>query len=85
MICSMSRKADPWDNAPMESFFGTLKRELIYHERFATKTEAKQSIFDYIEIFYNGWRRHSSIGSISPIDFERNYQYHEQQIITIAC
>ncbi|MFH1686908.1 MAG: IS3 family transposase, partial [bacterium] len=70
---------------PMESFFGTLKRELIHHERFATKTEAKQRIFEYIEIFYNGWRRHSSIGRVSPIDFERNYQYHDQQKLTIAC
>ncbi len=85
MICSMSRKADPWDNAPMESFFGTLKRELIHHERFATKTEVRQRIFDYIEIFYNGWRRHSSIGSVSPIDFEQNYQYHKQQVVTITC
>lgn len=84
MIGSMSRKGDCWDNAPMESFFGTLKRELIHHERFATRTEAKQRIFDYIEVFYNGWRRHSSNGSVSPIDFERNYQYYKQKILTIA-
>ena len=85
MIGSMSRKGNCWDNAPMESFFGTLKRELIHHERFATKTEAKRRIFEYIEIFYNGWRRHSSIGSVSPIDFERNYQYHEEQVLINAC
>lgn len=85
MIGSMSRKGNCWDNAPMESFFGTLKRELIHHERFATKTEARQRIFDYIEVFYNGWRRHSSIGSVSPIDFERNYQYHEEQVLINAC
>ena len=85
MIGSMSRKGNCWDNAPMESFFGTLKRELIYHERFVTKKEAKERIFDYIELFYNGWRRHTSIGSVSPIDFEQNYQYHEKQMMNIAC
>jgi len=85
MIGSMSRKGNCWDNAPMESFFGTLKREMIHHERFATKAEAKRRIFEYIQLFYNGWRRHSSIGSVSPIDFERNYQYHQQQVLTITC
>jgi len=84
MICSMSRKGNCWDNAPMESFFGTLKRELIFHERFATKTEAREKIFEYIEIFYNGWRRHSSIGSVSPVDFEREYQYHKQKVTNIT-
>ena len=81
---SMSRKGNCWDNAPMESFFGTLKRELIFHERFATKTEAREKIFEYIEIFYNGWRRHSSIGSVSPVDFEREYQYHKQKVTNIT-
>jgi len=73
MVGSMSRKGDCWDNAPMESFFGTLKQELVFHERFATRAEAKRKIFEYIEMFYNGWRRHSSLGGVSPIEFERNY------------
>lgn len=71
MTCSMSRKADPWDNAPMESFFGTLKTELIYGEKISTREDAKTMIFDYIEMFYNRERRHSSLGYQSPLDFER--------------
>jgi len=70
MICSMSRKADPWDNAPMESFFATLKTELVFHERFVTREEAKMKIFEYIEVFYNRERRHSSLDYKSPLDFE---------------
>lgn len=71
VTCSMSRKGDPWDNAPMESFFATLKTELIYDERFATREDAKAKIFEYIEVFYNWERRHSSLGFKSPVDFER--------------
>jgi transposase InsO family protein len=67
---SMSRKADCWDNAPMESFFHSLKGELVHHERYATRDEAKRAIFAYIEVFYNRRRRHSSIGYISPIEME---------------
>jgi transposase InsO family protein len=70
-ICSMSRKGDCWDNAPCESFFGTLKQELVYQEQFATRDEAKGKIFEYIEVFYNRQRRHSSVGSHSPVEFER--------------
>lgn len=70
MIGSMSRKGDCWDNAPMESFWGTLKRELVYHERFTTREEAKAKIFEYIEVFYNGQRRHSTLGSVSPVQYE---------------
>ena len=55
----------------MESFFGTLKRELIHHQRFATRDEAKMMIFEYIEVFYNRQRRHSRLGSLSPVEFER--------------
>jgi len=69
-IASMSRKGDPWDNAPMESFWGTLKRELVHHERFETRAEAKAKIFEYIEVFYNGQRRHSALGSVSPVEYE---------------
>lgn len=70
MAVSMSRKADPWDNAPMESFFATLKTELIYGEKFVTREDAKTKIFEYIEMFYNRVRRHSSLGYKSPLDFE---------------
>jgi putative transposase len=64
----MSRKGDCYDNAPMESFFHTLKTELVHHRQYATRTEAKRDIFAYIEGFYNRTRRHSAIGYISPID-----------------
>ena len=67
---SMSRKADCYDNAPMESFFHTLKTELVHHRQYATRAEAKRDIFAYIEAFYNRTRRHSAIGYISPIEME---------------
>jgi len=70
ITCSMSRKGDCWDNAVMESFFATLKTELIYRERFFTREDAKSKIFDYIEMFYNRKRRHSSLGYKSPVEFE---------------
>jgi len=70
ITCSMSRKGDCWDNAPMESFFATLKTELIFPERFTTREEAKRKIFEYIEVFYNRQRRHSTIGYQSPADYE---------------
>src|SRR5437660_5454233 len=67
---SMSRKADCYDNAPMESFFHTLKTELVHHRHYATRAEAKRDIFAYFEGFYNRTRRHSAIGYISPIEME---------------
>ena len=67
---SMSRKGDCYDNAPMESFFHTLKTELVHHRHYATRAEATRDIFAYIEGFYNRTRRHSSIGYISPIEME---------------
>jgi transposase InsO family protein len=70
IVCSMSRKGDCWDNAVMESFFATLKTELIYRERFIKREDAKSKIFDYIEMFYNRKRRHSSLGYKSPVEFE---------------
>ena len=69
IICSMSRKGDCYDNAAMESWFGTLKTEL--GESFETHAEGKRQLFDYIEIFYNQKRRHSSLGYVSPAEFER--------------
>src|SRR5436305_9965977 len=68
---SMSRKADCYDNAPMESFFHTLKTELVHHRQYATREEAKRDIFAYIEGYYNRTRRHSAIGYTSPIQMEQ--------------
>jgi len=70
MISSMSRKGNCWDNAPAESFFSTLKMELIYQSKYSTREMAKRSIFEYIEVFYNRERRHSKLGSMSPFQFE---------------
>jgi transposase InsO family protein len=70
MICSMSRKGNCWDNACVESFFSTLKLEQVYHERYQTREQAKQDIFQWIEIFYNRQRRHSTLGYHSPTEFE---------------
>jgi putative transposase len=69
IICSMSRRGNCWDNAVMESFFSTVKSELA--ERFDSHGEAKMALFDYIEVFYNQRRRHSTLGQISPAAFER--------------
>lgn len=71
IIQSMSSKGNCYDNAPTESFFSTLKREMVYRENFKTREEAKQKLFEYIEIFYNRKRRHSSLGYLSPLDFEK--------------
>jgi putative transposase len=70
MVCSMSRTGNCWDNAPAESFFGILKRELIFHKRYLSRSQARQSIFDYIERFYNRRRIHSSLGYLTPNEFE---------------
>jgi putative transposase len=69
-ICSMSRKANCWDNAVAESFFHSFKTEMVHTERYATREIAKQSIFQYLEVYYNRVRRHSAIGSIAPEVFE---------------
>jgi putative transposase len=66
----MNRKGNGWDNACIESFFGTLKRELVHHRRYVTRDEAKQEIFEYIEAFYNRQRRHSTLGYHSPAEYE---------------
>jgi putative transposase len=67
---SMSRKGNCYDNATMESFWSTLKHELVYRSRFATRAQARQCIFEWIEVFYNRTRLHSSLGYKSPVDFE---------------
>lgn len=68
---SMSRKGDCWDNAVVESFFATLKRECIYRRSYETCDQARQDIFGYIEVFYNRKRRHSTLGYLSPVDYEQ--------------
>jgi len=73
-VTSMSRKGNCYDNACMESFFGTLKMELIYGNRFKTRAEARQAVFEYIEIFYNRIRLHSSLGYMSPIEYEQSFK-----------
>jgi putative transposase len=70
MVPSMSRKGDCWDNAPTESFFSSLKAELVYDAVFCTRRATRNAVFDYIEVFYNRIRLHSSIGYVSPADFE---------------
>ena len=70
MLVSMSGNGDCWDNAAMESFWSTLKGELVDQTHYATRAQAQQSIFEYIEVFYNRKRLHSSIGYQSPEAFE---------------
>jgi len=74
MIPSMSRKGNCYDNACMESFFGTLKRELIYGNRFRRRAEARQAIFEYIEVFYNRIRLQSALGYMSPVEYEHIFK-----------
>jgi transposase InsO family protein len=71
ITCSMSRRANCWDNAPVESFFASLKRELVHDEKYTSRSQATASIFDYVEAFYNRVRLHSSLGYLSPVEFER--------------
>jgi putative transposase len=73
IACSMSRRGDCWDNAPMESFFASLKKELVHREGYATREQAKASIFEYIEVFDNRVRRHSSLGYVATEEFERTH------------
>src|SRR5690606_32028529 len=69
-LASMSRRGNCYDNAKAEAFFSTLKIELVYRTRFATRALARAAIFEWIEAFYNLRRRHSSLHNISPVDFE---------------
>ena len=70
-VCSMSRSGNVWDNAAMESFFSSLKTERTARKIYRTRNEARADVFDYIERFYNAIRRHSTIGYLSPVEFER--------------
>jgi putative transposase len=71
VTCSMSRSGNVWDNAAMESFFSSLKTERIARKIYRTRNQARAEVFDYIERFYNPTRRHSTLGYLSPIDFEK--------------
>jgi len=71
VVCSMSRSGNVWDNAAMESFFSSLKTERIGKKVYRTRDDARADVFDYIERFYNTLRRHSTIGYVSPVEFER--------------
>jgi len=71
IVCSMSAVGQCWDNAPMESFFGRLKCEVEAARMFATRDQARAAIFEYLEVFYNRVRRHSSLGFLSPVEYER--------------
>jgi transposase InsO family protein len=73
IVCSMSAVGQCGDNAPVESFFGRLKCELEPGEMFATRDQARAELFEYLEVFYNRVRRHSSLGFLSPEEFERTY------------
>ena len=73
IVCSMSRRGNCWDNAPMESFFASLKKELVHDEDYATREQATASIFEYIEAFDNRVRRHSSLGYVAPAEYERTH------------
>lgn len=69
----MRRKGDCWDKAPMESFWGTLKNELVHHRRFETRLQAKQEISEYIEVFYNRQRKQKRLGYLSLVKFTQQY------------
>jgi putative transposase len=73
-VGSMSRRGDCWDNAVAESFFATLKVELVHDALWPTRAAARGAVFEYIEVFYNRHRRHSSLGFLSPLAFERQWQ-----------
>jgi len=75
ILSSMSRSGNCWDNAVAESFFATLKLELVYQTRWATRAEARSAVFEYIELFYNRQRRHSALGYLCPSEFEQ--RHHE--------
>lgn len=73
IVCSMSRKGNCWDNAVMESFFGTLQQELLQHHRFTTRAEAEHAVIEYISVFYNHHRRHSTLDYLTPAEYETRH------------
>ena len=75
IVCSMSGRGDCWDNAVAESFFATLKVELVHNAAWTTRAAACTELFEYLELFYNGQRRHSALGYLSPRAFERRLDH----------
>ena len=71
ITCSMSRAGEVWDNSAMESFFSTLKMERVHRKVYRTRSQARADVFDFIEVFYNPKRRHSTLGYVSPVQFEQ--------------
>lgn len=84
MVCSMSRKENCWDNAPTESWFGGFKNERVYGERFETRDEMKTEAFEYIEVFYNRKRQHSTLGYKSPQQYLDDWFIAQQQEKLVA-
>ncbi len=84
MVCSMSRKGNCWDNAPTESWFGSFKNERVYGERFETRDEIKEMTFEYIEVFYNRKRRHSTLDYKSPMQYLDDWLNTQQQEKLVA-
>lgn len=74
IVSSMSRRGNCYDNAPTESCFATLKRELVYRRNYSSHAEARQDIFEYIEVWYNRRRKHSAIGYMSPVEYEQQWR-----------
>ena len=85
MIASMSRTGNCWDNAVMESFFGTLKGECVGTTTYISHEQARLSLFEYLEIYYNRQRRHSSLGYVSPLTYERLAEQRTERIIEVLC
>lgn len=84
MICTMSRKGNCWDNAPSESWFGSFKNERVYGERFETRDEMKAMAFEYIEVFYNRKRLHSTLGYQSPQQYLDDWLITQQEEKLVA-
>jgi len=80
IVCSMSRKGDCWDNACMESFFASLKTEWLAEKKYETREQAKNDVFNYIEMFYNRKRRHAALGYLSPAAYEELYEKERKQV-----
>jgi putative transposase len=80
VTCSMSRSRNVWDNAAMESFFSSLKTERIARKTYRTRNQARADMFDYVERFYNPTRRHSTLGYLSPMDYERQAQLAQPRV-----
>ena len=80
IVCSMSRKGDCWDNACIESFFGSLKTEWVGDKKYESREQARNGIFKYIELFYNRKRRYAALGYLSPAAYEELYGKERKQV-----